>query len=559
MGHLSLTGEQSRVLYVTQGKRDICSLEQQSVQSRVLAVAPSGLAEVKILDVARFKSVIVALALLVMTGCSTTPFSQRPLDVTTVTVNESTDEIEDLPPVLFGDSERPVAQVDTSEPEVEGEEGEDKDPKRDYSKVLEDPSKLGFSPDDALFRNVYYYIKKGYVEDVPEEQLFEGLKSEVKDLLDQAAIPTDELDTLDRDQQILPQLRRRYADKIDEDLLIFAAILGMLDGLDDRYSLLMLPEDYSKLQEQMQNTKFGGIGIYIELDPDDKERLTVFEPIEGTPAYEAGLMPGDKVMAIDGESTDGISLQQAQNKIRGPLGSKVTLTVERKGEEGTTDYVVTRDEIQVVSVTSKLIDGEVGYVRLRLFGYQTAEEMRDAIKKLKAQGATSLVLDLRNNGGGYVDAAVDVVSQFLNKGNGLVVYTIDRNNRRREYRADEMGKIDIETMVLMNEFSASASEITAGALRDHGLAELIGTKSFGKGSVQQLYPFANGSALKLTIAKFYTPSGYVINKHGLEPDIEVEMEPRYVGRGEKDTQLLKAVELLKEKKKNSIGSLGADE
>ena len=152
-----------------------------------------------------------------------------------------------------------------------------------------------------------------------------------------------------------------------------------------------------------------------------------------------------------------------------------------------------------------------------------------------------------------MDAAVDVVSQFLEKDNGLVVYTIDRNNRRREYRADDRGSVDIPILVLVNEFSASASEITAGALRDHGLAEILGVKSFGKGSVQQLYPFSDGSALKLTIAKFYTPSGYVINKQGLEPDIKVEMEPRYVGRGDKDTQLLKAVEVLKSKKISKDG------
>ncbi|HIB64152.1 MAG TPA: S41 family peptidase [Phycisphaerales bacterium] len=451
------------------------------------------------------------------------------------------------PPIL-GDGTSPTAQVDTSEPEKTKDGEEEKDPKRDYSKVLKDPKELGFEPDDALFRNVYYYIKKSFVEDVPEERLFEGVKSEVKDLLEQAEVPTDALETLDSGKKVLPQLKSRFGDKVDEDLLTFAAILGMLDGLEDHYSLLMLPKDYSKLQEQMQNTEFGGIGIYIELDRDDDNRLTVFEPIEGTPAYEAGLMAGDKVVKIDGESTDGITLEQAQNKIRGPKGSKVVLTVKRKGEKLTQDYTVTRGNIHVVSVSSKMLDDNVGYVRLRLFGYQTADEMKTAIEKLKTQGAKSLILDLRNNGGGYVDAAVDVVSQFLDKDNGLVVYTIDRNNRRREYRADHPGSLDIPTIVMVNEFSASASEITAGALRDHGLAKLVGTKSFGKGSVQQLYPFSDGSALKLTIAKFYTPSGKVINKHGLEPDIKIEMEPRYVGRGEKDTQLKKALDTLKSMK-----------
>ena len=530
--------------------------EEQSEGSRVTLKKRA--LKVKILDLMRLKSFVAGCLLLVLGGCLSpagTPDAEM-ADMVVPTPKISVPEKADVSPGMLGDGEHPVAQVDTKDAEKvkkEGEEDEEKELKRDYSEVLKNPKELGFEPDDALFRNVYYYIKKSFVEDIPEEQLFEGVKSEVRDLLEQAKVPTDELETLDRGKKVLPQLKRRFGDKVDENLLTFAAIMGMLDGLEDRYSLLMLPEDYSKLQEQMQNTEFGGVGIYIELNPDDENRLTVFEPIEGTPAYDAGLLPGDKVMAIDGESTDGIDLQQAQAKIRGPVGSDVVLTISRKGEEGTKDYSVTRGNIHVVSVSSKMLDGEVGYVRLRLFGATTAEEMHDAIDKLKSQGAHSLVLDLRNNGGGYVDAAVDVVSQFLEKDNGLVVYTIDRNNRRREYRADDRGSVDIPILVLVNEFSASASEITAGALRDHGLAEILGVKSFGKGSVQQLYPFSDGSALKLTIAKFYTPSGYVINKQGLEPDIKVEMEPRYVGRGDKDTQLLKAVEVLKSKKISKDG------
>jgi carboxyl-terminal processing protease len=227
------------------------------------------------------------------------------------------------------------------------------------------------------------------------------------------------------------------------------------------------------------------------------------------------------------------------------VGSSVVLEVERKGESKPLTFSVKRDNIHVVSVSHKLLDGNIGYVRLRQFGAKTAEEMAEAIAALKAQGATSLIVDLRNNGGGYIDAAVDVVGQFLDQTDGLVVYTIDRANRRREYRSTITGH-PMPTVVLVNEYSASASEITAGALRDHGLAKLVGHKSFGKGSVQQLYPFSDGSALKLTIAKFYTPSGYVINKQGLEPDVKIDMEPKFVGRGiDKDTQLQKAVEVIK--------------
>ncbi len=442
---------------------------------------------------------------------------------------------------FVGDGDRQVAQADPQDSEDE----EQAQSARDYSQLIEDSDKLGFEPDDALFRNVYYYIKKSYVEEVSEDKLFDGVKNEVRELLQQAEIDTEALDSLDRNRKVLPQLLDLYGDKIEPKLLTFAAIIGMLDAMEDRYSLLMLPEDYSKLQEQMQNQDFGGIGVYIELDPEANNRLTIFEPVEGTPAHQVGLMSGDRVLKIDGDSTDGITLDQAQAKIRGVIGTSVELEVERSGEPKPLTYSVTRGKISVVSVSSKLLDDEIGYIRLRMFGSETAKELTTAIDKLKKNGAKSLLIDLRNNGGGYIDSAVDVVGGFFNKQNGLVVYTIDRNNRRREYRSNTKGSSELPTIVLMNEFSASASEITAGALRDHGLAKIVGQKSFGKGSVQQLYPFSDGSALKLTIARFYTPSGSVIDQQGLEPDVKIEMEPRFVGRGEKDVQLLKAVEMLK--------------
>jgi carboxyl-terminal processing protease len=507
----------------------------------------------KILKIETLKKLIVG-CLLLTTACisqATDPKSEV-VSAKSAEVASQASQASKKPdmPALLAQVDTPVAApVAKKAPSDKGDsvdkQEEEKDPKRDYSKLLKDPKELGFEPDEALFRNVYYYIHKSFVEDVSSDQLFQGVKSEVKDLLEQAKVPTADMDKIDPNKKVLPQILALYGDKVDQSLLTFSAILGMLDGVEDPYSLLMLPDDYAKLQEQMQSTEFGGIGIYIELDKDNGDRLTVVEPLEGTPAYKAGLLSGDKIMKIDGASTDGIDIEQAQTKLRGLHGSEVKLEISRKGEPGPLTFSVVRGKIQVLSVSSKIIDDTVGYVRLRVFGAETGEELAKAVSSLKKQGATSLIIDLRNNGGGYIDAAVDVVGQFLDKSNGLVVYTIDRENRRREYRSEEISTPALPTLVLVNEFSASASEITAGALRDHGLAKLIGVKSFGKGSVQQLYPFADGSALKLTIAKFYTPSGYVINQQGLEPDIKVEMEPREVGRGEKDIQLKKAVELSK--------------
>lgn len=451
--------------------------------------------------------------------------------------------VESVPPVhgqtLALNDPQQVAQA-------EKPKSDEEIPKRDYKALLKDPQELGFSPGRGLFRNVFYHIKRSYVEPVSDQELFDGVKAEVKNLLEQAGVDPSPLERLNSGNHVLPQLLDMFEGKVDRDLLVFSAILGMLDGLHDNYSLLMTPKDYAKLQEQMQATNFGGIGIYIELDRDNGNRLTVFEPIEGTPAYESGLLAGDQIMAINGESTDGITLDAAQAQIRGEKGSQVVLTIKRKGESAQFKKSITRGEIHVVSASSKMMDGQIGYIRLRMFGSQTGQELEESLAKLRQQGAKGVILDLRNNGGGYIDASVNVVGQFLKEEDGLVVYTIDRNKRRRDYRSNVSGGLDVPVVVLINKFSASASEITAGALRDHGVASLVGEKSFGKGSVQQLYPFAEKAALKLTIAKFYTPKGTVINKKGLEPDFKVEMEPQFVGRGEKDVQLKKALSVVKQ-------------
>jgi carboxyl-terminal processing protease len=206
-----------------------------------------------------------------------------------------------------------------------------------------------------------------------------------------------------------------------------------------------------------------------------------------------------------------------------------------------------RGKIHTITVTSRMFPGNVGYIRLRAFGQDTGVEIAQAISKLKASGAKGLILDLRNNGGGYIDASVDVVGEFA-PNNSLVVYTIDRSGKRKEYRSHHDGGIGVPAVVMINEYSASASEITAGALRDHKLATVVGDHSFGKGSVQQLYNLdltaQKSPKLKLTIARFYTPGGSVIDRQGIEPQVMVDMETRYVGKVDKDVQLQKAVELL---------------
>jgi carboxyl-terminal processing protease len=426
--------------------------------------------------------------------------------------------------------------------------GEIEEVKRSYEELLKKPATLGFTPTEGLYRNIYFHARNAFVENVAEPQLTQGLVKELKNFLAQAKVDPAPLKQLEGVKPVdaFAKVQELFkGTKVDPTLLGYATMNGLLDGLKDNYSVILTPEEWGKMEEQLNSKEFGGIGIYIELDRDAGNQLTVFEPIEGTPAYKAGLMSGDRLLKIDGKTTKGVTLDVAQTMIRGLEGTNVVLTIERDGVKK--DFTVTRGKIHVVSVTSRMFPGQVGYVRLRAFGSDTGAELEGAVSRLKEQGAKSLILDLRNNGGGYIDASVDVVGEFAPK-NTLVVYTIDRNGRRREYRSTEQGGLGLPSVVMINEFSASASEITAGALRDHKLATLVGDHSFGKGSVQQLYnlDMTSGKSprLKLTVARFYTPGGSVIDREGIEPQVVVDMEPRYVGKVDKDIQLKKAVEML---------------
>lgn len=412
----------------------------------------------------------------------------------------------------------------------------------DYKALLKNPGELGFKPTKELFANAYFRIRTSFVQVVNDEQLEKGVVKEVGKLVRAAGASVDGLHKLDKNKNVLTQILNLYGNKINKELLTYSAIEGMLYGLGDPYSILMTPKEYGSLKEQVQTQGFGGIGVYIEADKDDSNQVTVFEPMEGAPAYQAGIEAGDKILAINGTTTKGLALDVATKMIRGPVGSKVVLKIKRPGTAKPFNVSVIRANIHVVSCTSKMY-GKVGYIRMRQFGAETAQELASELAKVKAQGATSLILDLRNNGGGFVQAAVGVGSQFIRRG-GLIVYTLDRSGNRSNLNSEGDGKVDMPMIVMINRFSASASEITAGAMRDHKLAKLLGERSFGKGSVQQIFPFDDGSAMKMTVARFYSPSGHVIDHNGLVPDITIKMEPRFVGKKDKDTQLQKALQVL---------------
>jgi carboxyl-terminal processing protease len=321
--------------------------------------------------------------------------------------------------------------------------------------------------------------------------------------------------------QALALTEQQYAEPKTTKDLVYGAIQGAVGTLDP-HSSFMTPDEFRELQIETKG-KFSGIGIEITL----KDRtLTVVSPIESTPAYQAGLKAGDQIVKINGKSTKNITLMEAVKLIRGPKGSKVTLTINREGFQHPKDVVITRETIPIRSVKARILDDGIGYVRITNFQDSTNHDLEAYLKKMKQRLVPfkGLVIDLRNDPGGLLEQAVRVSDEFLKS--GLIVYTEGRSrnqNMRFFARPTEEGKVaTTPIVVIINEGSASASEIVAGALKDQKRALIVGTKSYGKGSVQTIIPLDDGSALRLTTALYFTPSGVTINEKGIKPDVVVE-------------------------------------
>ncbi|TNF56295.1 S41 family peptidase [bacterium] len=313
-------------------------------------------------------------------------------------------------------------------------------------------------------------------------------------------------------------IKKNYVDEVKDKDLVRGAIKGMLTSLDP-HSSFMPPEVYKELQV---NTKgeFGGLGIQISIKDGV---LTVIAPIEDTPAYKAGIKAGDKIIKINGKTTKDMSLHDAVTKLRGPRGTSVTITIFREGLEKPKDIKIVRDIIKIKSVKSKVIDDNIGYVKILEFQQKTGKELKKAMEKLAEEEINALILDLRNNPGGLLTSSIDVSSQFLSP-DKLVVYIKDRKGEKTKYFSRKTSRVyDYPMIVLVNQGSASASEIVAGALQDWGKAVVLGTQTFGKGSVQTVIPLSDGSGLRLTTARYYTPKDRSIQAKGIEPDIAVEL------------------------------------
>jgi carboxyl-terminal processing protease len=336
--------------------------------------------------------------------------------------------------------------------------------------------------------------------------------------------PDDPFDHMTLFTTALEQIRRNYVDedKIAYRDLIYGALKGMLQSLDS-HSDFMDPEMFNDMRDDTSG-HFGGLGIVISMR---NNILTIVAPMEDTPGSRAGLLSGDHIVEIDGESTEGLSLQEAVRKLRGLPDTDVTIKIVRPRTSEIQEHTITRAIIAVDSVKdAHLIDDRIGYVRITQFNNPTSADLATAVKDLREQGMQALVLDLRNNPGGLLNSAIDVAQLFVPRGD-LIVYTQGRDGRRgQRYTARERNPwLDFPMAILINEGSASASEIVAGALQDHRRAILIGEKTFGKGSVQSVLPLDDGSALRITTAQYYTPSERVINERGIEPDIVVTISP----------------------------------
>jgi carboxyl-terminal processing protease len=315
----------------------------------------------------------------------------------------------------------------------------------------------------------------------------------------------------------------------------------MVDALGDPHTSYLDPDEFRQLNMSLEG-EYEGIGAWVDTTT---EFLTIVSPMPGSPAEEAGLLPGDEVIAINGEDMTGIDGDLVVRRVLGPAGSEVTLTIRREGKAEPFDVTVKRANITVPSVESKMLDSNIAYIALFDFGANTTSELRDALKSLLEKNPTGLVLDLRNNPGGYLQTAVEVASEFIPDGDILQEQTGD--GKIQIYSALGNGlAYDIPLVILVNDGSASASEILAGAVQDHGRGKLVGITTYGKGSVQLPIELKDGQGMvRVTIARWLTPNGRQINEVGLEPDYKVELTQQDLEAG-RDPQLDKAIELLQQ-------------
>lgn len=335
-----------------------------------------------------------------------------------------------------------------------------------------------------------------------------------------------------------------YLNEVDDEALADGIYKGLLESLDDPYSCYYTADEYAQLMESSSGV-YCGIGATVSQNVNTGI-ITIVKPFVDGPAYNAGVLPNDIVYKVNGDDVTSCDLSEVVSRMKGEEGTKVTLTVIRDSKE--IEFEITRGTIEVPTVEYKMLDNNVGYISVSEFDKVTSTQYRSAIKDLESQGMESLVVDLRNNPGGRLETVVDMLDRMLPK--GLIVYQEDKNGNRDEETSTNKEQFTKPLAVLINGNSASASEIFAGAIQDYGTGTIIGTTSFGKGIVQSIIPLNDGTAVKVTVSKYYTPNGRNIHGTGIEPDIEVELDSEVANQVvidyEDDAQLQKAVEVLTE-------------
>ena len=330
-------------------------------------------------------------------------------------------------------------------------------------------------------------------------------------------------------------IESQYVDSVDDVKLMDGAISGMVKALGDPHSLYLDPSMYRKLQDHTSGS-FGGIGVVMGFKD---HKVTVVSVMDGTPGQAAGIQPEDEIVAVDGVLSRDIEPEDVAMRIRGEIGTEVVLRIRRQGEEDK-DYTIQRSSIHLRTAAEEMLPEGIGYIRIASFSEKTGQEFRESYDRLEEQGMRGLIIDLRANPGGLITSCVEIANMVVPL--GPIVSVVQRDGTREEHDS-KLAKSKYPIVVLIDGNSASASEILAGALQDTKAATLVGTQSYGKGSVQVVIPMNEGDALKLTIAKYYTPSGRSIDGVGIEPDVKVDMDPK----AQQDVQLAKAIEVMQGK------------
>ena len=362
-----------------------------------------------------------------------------------------------------------------------------------------------------------------------------------KSIVEKSEQTSDIAETLEDYRKIIDKY---YLGDIDEEKLKEGAIAGYINGLNDEYTEYISKED---MADYMADTtgNFVGVGVYMVQDTE-ANKIMVLSPIKGSPAEKAGLQPGDYIIAVDGVTYTGEQMTEASNKIKGETGTTVKLQIQRKDE--TLDIELTRENIKVNPVEGEVLENNIGYIEFSSFDDGTAEEFKMKFKELQGKGIKSLIIDLRNNGGGIVDEALEIANYILDK-DSVILYEVDKNNNETVEKTTDEPIINMPIVILTNENTASSSEILAGALKDHKKATIVGEKTYGKGVIQRLLTLPDGSGLKITSEKYLTPNRTEINKVGIEPDEKVELPETVTNilnvEKTEDTQLQKAIEILK--------------